>query len=228
MKFSTMRDQLVSHFNEMVKDVPRLYEVGVDKDKLWELYLSSFPEGTNTIYRKRPTHDCSACKHFIRNFGNVVKICDDKIETIWDFNTGDDKFQPVLDALSNYIKQHSIENVYVAKLKTVGVKQTYEESDSGSVITWSHFYVDIPASLRDRSSKSIGELQSDARASKEVFKRSLEEISMVAVDTVLELIADKSLYRGEEWGEVLKQFKQFKVEFDSIEDPTHQIGRAHV
>ena len=37
MKFTEMRDKLMEHFNEMVKDVDHLFEVAVDKDELWKV-----------------------------------------------------------------------------------------------------------------------------------------------------------------------------------------------
>ena len=74
MEFTEMRNKLMENFNEMVKDVDHLFEVAVDKDELWNLYLDSFPAGTNEIYRERRWHDCSCCHQFIKTIGNVVVI----------------------------------------------------------------------------------------------------------------------------------------------------------
>ena len=82
MEFTEMRDMLREHFDEMVKDTTHLFEVNVDKDEMWNLYLDSFPSGTNEIYRERRWHDCSCCRHFIKSIGNVVTIKDNKITTI--------------------------------------------------------------------------------------------------------------------------------------------------
>ena len=43
MEFVAMRDKLIEHFNKMTKNVYQLFEVNVDKDELWNLYLDSFP-----------------------------------------------------------------------------------------------------------------------------------------------------------------------------------------
>ena len=61
-----MRNRLMENFAEMTKDVTHLFEVNVDKDEMWNLYLDSFPAGTNEIYRERREHDCSCCRHFIK------------------------------------------------------------------------------------------------------------------------------------------------------------------
>ena len=49
-----------------------------------------------------------------------------------------------------------------------------------------------------------------------VFKRSLDEISIEAVETVLELIAQNSLYRGEEWKPTLNKFLSYQKEYSKI------------
>jgi len=49
-----------------------------------------------------------------------------------------------------------------------------------------------------------------------VFERSLTELSADAVESVLELIAQKSLYKGEEWDGVLRQFLKLHREYHAL------------
>ena len=51
-----------------------------------------------------------------------------------------------------------------------------------------------------------------------MFKRSLDEITEEAVDTVLELIASNTLYRGQEWERVLKDFRKYQREYNGLSD----------
>ena len=125
MEFTEMRDKLMENFKEMTKDVDHLFEVVVDKDEMWNLYLDSFPAGTNEIYRERRWHDCSCCRQFIKTIGNAVVIKNGKIITIWDFRTDDSTYQPVLDALSNFIKSHAVSDIYVSKFKKIGTLKNY-------------------------------------------------------------------------------------------------------
>lgn len=222
MEFTEMRDKLREHFNEMVKDVDHLFEVAVDKDELWNLYLDSFPAGTNEIYRERRWHDCSSCRQFIKTIGNAVVIKNGKITTIWDFRTDDSTYQPVLDALSKFIKSHAVSDIYVSKFKKIGTLQNYEEMENGKFQEWTHFYAELPDNLVDRSSRSEGDIKGSFRDTRNVFKRSLDEITMDAVDTILELINSNTLYKGEEWKGVLGEFKKYKKEYDKLTSDTEK------
>ncbi len=59
------------NLQQMSKDSSRLFTVNVDTEELYNLYLDSFPAGTNEIYRERREYDCSCCRHFIRDVGKI-------------------------------------------------------------------------------------------------------------------------------------------------------------
>ena len=217
MEFTEMRDRLISNFNEMTKDATHLFEVSVDKDEMWNTYLDSFPAGTNEIYRERRWHDCSCCRQFIKSIGNVVVIKDDKITTIWDFKTDDTTYQPVLDALSAFVKSHVISDVYISKFKKIGTMQNYEEMKDGHIHEWNHFFIELPDKFVDRSNRSVNDIKGGFRDTRNVFKRSLDEIDIESLDTILELIASNTLYRGEEWNGVLTEFHKYKKEYDKLD-----------
>lgn len=216
MEFTTMRNMLMEHFAEMTKDVTHLFEINVDKDEMWNLYLDSFPTGTNEIYRERREHDCSCCRQFVKTIGNAVVIKDNKITTIWDFRTDDSTYQPVLDALSAFIKSHAVSDIYVSKFNKIGTLQNYEEMENGHMHEWSHFFLDLPDKFVDRSSRSEGDIKGGFRDTRNVFKRSLDEIDMDTLDTILELITSNTLYKGEEWKGALTEFRKHKKEYDKL------------
>ncbi len=216
MEFIEMRDRLLKNFNEMAKDATHLFEVEVDKDELWNLYLNSFPAGKNEVYRERRWHDCSCCRQFIKAIGNAVVLKNNVIHTIWDFRTDDDTYQPVLDALSLFVKSKTVSDVYISKFKKIGTDHNFEELENGKVQQWDHFYLELPNEFVDRGSRSIGDIQGGFRDTKNVFKRSLDEISEDSILTVLELVSQNSLYKGEEWKGVLSEFHKYKKEYDKI------------
>lgn len=185
---------------------------------MWNLYLDSFPKGTNEIYRKRREHDCSCCRSFIKAIGNVVVIKNSKITTIWDFNAEDPVYQPSIDALNAFIKSKTVTDVFLSKFNRIGSEHTFEKLEDGSIKTWEHFYLQLPGRFVNNSYKSIPDLQGDFRDTKNVFKRSLDEITEDSVLTVLELISSNSLYRGEEWKAVLEKFLQYKRKYMALSE----------
>lgn len=216
MGFLEMRNKLMENFSEITKDATHLFEVDVDKDEMWNLYLDSFSEGTNKIYRERREHDCSCCRHFVKTIGNVVVIKENQVSTIWDFRMNDSVYQPVLDALDSYVKAHMVSDVFVSKEKQIGTKENYELLDDGQIQKWDHFYLEFPEKFVNKTSYSKGKIQGMYRDTKNVFGRSLEEISLEAVDVIWELIVSNTLYKGEEWKTMLMEFRRYKVGYDEL------------
>ena len=124
-------------FNEMSKG--ELFVTDVDTHQLTELYLDSFPAGTNEIYRERRGYDCSCCKSFIRKLGNVVSINNGKITTIWDVDVKY-PFDKVCQALSVKVKSSSINSVFLINEKRVGMEHNFERMTNGDIKQWDHFY----------------------------------------------------------------------------------------
>lgn len=213
--FLDLKNAVKKQFEEMIKDVDVLFETDTDKDELWNLYLNSFPAEYNPVYRQRRDYDCSACRQFIKNIGNMVTLKDGKITSIWDFQIEDRGFQLVADALSAYVKSKPIVNVWHTIEQNVGHDCDYEDND-GNVIRWDHFKLQIPQKFIDRNRLSDGDYKGRFRSTRDVFKRSLDEINQESVETVLELIAQNSLYRGEEWEVALNQFLEYKKEYDGL------------
>ncbi len=217
MEFNQFKVLLQKHITTMLLDVPNLFEVEVDKDVLWNTYLDSFPKGTNELFRERREFDCSACRHFVKMFGNVVIVKNNKVTTIWDFQTGDSTFQPVIDALSAFVKARPVTNVFVTKVADMGLDKNHEQTDD-KILTWEHLYFKLPSNFVNRSSETEDTISGRLRDIRNVFKRSLDEISEESILTVLELIAQKSLYKGEEWAAVLNQFLKLHKEYRLLGD----------
>lgn len=213
--FMMFKKALQKHFDEMQKEATHLFEVNVDKDELWNTYLDSFPAGTNEIFRERREHDCSCCRQFIKNIGSAVTIKDNQIHTIWELNLGDTTYQPVCDALDAFVKAHTVTDIYTTKFPKIGTDFNFEEIN-GKSHQWDHFFLELPSKFVNRSSRSNEEVKGQFRDTRNVFKRSLDEITMDALDTILELINSNTLYKGEEWKGVLTEFKKYKKEYDKL------------
>lgn len=131
MKFKTMKQHMIEHFNTALGS-EYLFEVELDKDELWNLYLDSFPEGTNPIFRERREHDCSCCRQFIKNIGPTVFIDSDlNLHTIFEFDTHSDTYQPVMNALDAYVKSKVITDIYLNESSKVGTDVSHERCPDG-------------------------------------------------------------------------------------------------
>lgn len=208
MEFKQFQMAVNQQFQKM-QDRP-LFRVTIDRDEIWAHYLASFPEGSNPIFRERTEHDCSCCRQFIREAGSMVTIDEKgKLESIWDCKIEDPNYQRVADEMSLYVRSKPIQNVYLHYQQNVGVMQNYEETEDGDVLSWNHFHVLLPKSVvvkKDDIGTKLGEM----KAKHDVFERGLRELTMDSVDTVLELIDQNSLYRGEEHKFALMKFKEAK------------------
>ena len=190
-----------------------LYRSAVPKDLLWETYLASFPPGTNPIYKERTEHDCTCCKQFIRAVGNAVSIMDGAIVTIWDVLTDDPTYQPVAEAMAKLVKSYPIENKFLRDEPVAGTDKNFQDTLDG-VKQWSHFFVNIP---KQYQAKDLGPKLGEFTANFDVTKRGLEELLPEAVETVIELINQNSLYRGTEHLPALKAFQALQSRYDGTD-----------
>lgn len=214
------------NLQQMSKDSSRLFTVNVDTEELYNLYLDSFPAGTNEIYRERREYDCSCCRHFIRDVGNVVSIKNGELHTIWGINpVSDDKYNVVAAALDAYVKQKAVLGVFLKKEKRIGTHENREMLPTGKINKYEHFFVDLPeiCIFKECYGHTLEGDLSQFRDVRNVFKRSLDEISKEAVDTVLELIAQNSLYKGAEWKKQLTEFKNYQKEYGKLTDKQKEL-----
>ena len=213
--FMKFKKALQDRFSKMQKNADYLYEMDVDKDILWNTYLDSFPAGTNKMFRQRREYDCSCCRQFIKNIGAVIAIKDGKIYTLWEEVTDDAVYIPVCEALNTYVKAQKIKDIYISEFSKIGTDHNFEDID-GKAHRWDHFFLELPSKYVNCSCDSNEEIKGQYRDTKNVFKRSLDEITMDAVDTVLELINSNTLYKGAEWKAALTEFKKYKKEYANL------------
>lgn len=222
--FSAIKHAVARKFEQMKQHT--LYRVSVDKDALWSLYLASFPDGTNPVYRERTEHDCSCCRHFVKTMGGVVAVIDGKVVSIWD-GVADGFYQEVTETMSDFVHAAAIDNIFLHTEAQVGVEKNFQQvldleiraanmdPVKGLVketITWEHFHLHLPTTCV-LANKDIGPKLAEARSTYDVFKRGLEELTLEAIDTVLDLIAQNSLYRGEEHRGAVEAFRAQKVQY---------------
>jgi hypothetical protein len=220
MSFKKFGTAVRKRFDEMSREP--LFRVGVDEDQLWEHYLSSFPPGSNPVYRKRTEHDCSCCRSFVKNIGSVVSIRDDgTLSTVWDCEPDDPAYLTVAKRMSEYVRGRVIRDEFLHPERKVGIETNYSQGEDGEVLTFDHFHVEIPFARNTGPNfycqgKEIPTRLGESRSTHDVLLRSLTEITLESVDTVLELISQNSLYRGEEHKFAVSEFRKLKNEFERL------------
>lgn len=189
-----------------------LFEVDID---LWPHYLAAYPEGTNEIFKTNTEHDCSCCRHFVRNIGNVVAIVNGTLCTVWDHAAlqAPEHYGQVANRLRDLVLQAPIKSVYGAsdRFHNFGQATNYDPVNDRN---WDHFHAVVPRS-HWRNPTQIG----DINTTYQVLKRGLEEIDILHnLQEVINLAEDNQIYRGAEHLPTLHAFAQLVREYQASND----------
>ena len=212
-QFKKLQQTLISN---MVDTNEVFFITSVNKDALWELYLSAFPAGTNEIYKERREYDCQCCRQFLRSMGNVVSVKDNKLVSIWDIVDAPYPFDVVTKELASLVKASPIKNMFLAEFNKLGTDSNNFLNEEDLVITYEHFYCELPKKFVNSSSKSIESIQGTHKASKDVFERSMRELTLDSAETVLDLISQNSVYRLAEHKDAVETFVKNKEAYDAV------------
>lgn len=222
--FPLFARQVAASFQDLMKERD-VFVADVDGDVLYEKYIAAFPEGTNPIFNKNTEHDCSCCKHFIRRAGTVMALSGGVISTVWDkaADRAPGFYAKVATVLQGTIRAAGPRDLFrVGRNEPqFGAQQTRSFNDQQRAVTWEHFYTgEIPRNLRVDQPDTV---RGDYRTTVQVFERGLLELTPDAVETVLSLVNQGSLYRGEEHKPALTQFRKMQREFLSKNAPEKKL-----
>lgn len=204
---------MYDHFNEKMKN-HKLFMVDVDWNDVWNVYEENIPDNINPVYRSNNLFKCSKCRHFFHKAANIVAVDEDSYEYITLFDCERvSELEDVFEKLSRLIKKAEIRDIFLSNSRRLGTREDKEMLDDGSIISYNHFYLDIPEELIGSHQQSMS-----ARTDRSVLEKSTLNISMSAVNVVLELIETDSIYRASEWKNVLRVFKGYLREYENIND----------
>lgn len=209
MEYLDFRDLVTNACNKMIKENKHLFILDVQKDLLWMAYMEAFPEGA-----VRQEFNCVNCKHFITRYGALVSIDGNyNIHSYWKDVHADGIFTKVVDNMLQVLKNAKIRNAFVTEETTMGCKCNQQILPTKEIITWNHFYA-TPTSNLIMDKSQTPTFRAGVKSSHDVWVRTLSEIDYNSVQTVLDLIADDNLYRGDTY---LRQVNVLKTAFDTIE-----------
>lgn len=208
--FKPFAKKVSDRFNDMQKH-PRLFVVGTENRVIEQVYLDAFPEGTNQVYKVNREYDCSCCKNFLRNIGNVVAIVNGKVETVWDIDGLEYPFDVVTAKLREWVLAQPITSLFASPETKYG-NETTRQLDNGTVINWNHFYGIVVGThyAGNSAAEKIGKFNTN----KGVFERGLKELTTDSLTDIIELIKSNSLYRGEEHLAAVRKFVTLQAAYN--------------
>ncbi|MBR6023893.1 MAG: hypothetical protein IK044_02860 [Methanobrevibacter sp.] len=214
-KFKKMQSQLQEYFDDYFLKEDFLFRLDCDVGEVWNLYLDSFPPEIKGIYYEKPWHDCQRCWSWFRTMANVVMIDDNyEIKTLFDFETIPE-YRDVFKTLDEFLKTKQVKDLFLHDKSSVGVFRSFTEHED-----WfeecHHFYLDIPDKFYKGSDELASEI-GDARTQRKLFEDTLNLISVDAVDTVLELVYSKTLYRSNQWKDTLEGLRDVLKNYEQID-----------
>lgn len=184
--------------------------------KIWSVYLLNFDEAN------RRKNNCNCCRSFMRKYGNIVKLNEDgSFTSIFDIDIDKPELKEYaksVKAVRDLIHSLPITDRFFAESTQLGQPTTddyFSLKRKGDVITnYDHLCGKV-------SQKHV--TPKDQIAPKKAFyrdimfsaKRAAKEISVESIDTVLDLIEQNVLYRGNEVKFKLVAFKDFLVKFNN-------------
>lgn len=227
--FSEFKRAMQVHMQRMLSASATMYLTDVNRDELWDEYLNTFPDSL------RQEYNCNACKSFVRHFGGIIFISENyRKRTIWDFEC-EEPYQRVVKVLHTLVSQAKVVDQFFTTEVNMGIDKNRQIISTGipignaaeefKVISWDHMYFRLPNNMivSARGATSNETLAGSARTTKEVFKRGLEEITLGALNTVLELISQNSLYRGEESKGAIVAFLTSKLKYIGLTEEQQDL-----
>lgn len=223
LTFEQFRELVREQFKGMCQGAAALYIKDVDEDVLWEKYLENFEPKDNELFRERRRHDCSTCRQFIKRAGAVIAIKDGEVSTLWDIDVSGSAFEPSVLSLRECVRSAPVKDVFVSRFKKIGAAENIEQQENGDMFVFKHMYLYFPERFVLPKSETLDGYIGNKRDIRNVFKRSLDEISIYSIDTVLELIRSNTLYKGKEWEQQLVVFREMKLKYDGLTDEQKEL-----
>lgn len=216
MNFSTFKSAINDKWKALSASAASLYVVDLTKDEMWEAYLTALAPD-DRMFKTRTEHDCSGCRHFIRDVGNVVAInADGTFTSVWDVDMPDQPvYQRAADALSELVRSRKVVDKFLSTMSHAGAAPDRALAEDGSVQVFEHFHVKID-SKHVTSAANVGQQLNQARTSAQLLARALTEITADAVNEVLDLINSGSIYRGAEFKDSVAKLAAMQAQYNAL------------
>lgn len=215
-EFDKFADAMDRQLHLMLTSGNPIVKVAVE-ESLFSLYLENIAPEHNPIFRERRYFDGNYDHNYIRRLGNIAMITPDyKRVTLWDFET-DTIFEDARKAMQVAVQNGTIVDAFLEKEKVAGHKPNADAQEPS--IIWQHYYAELPKEFVN--TRNIDTVRGKHRDAVAVLKRTVEEVNLDDLHTVLDLIASNAIYRGAEFKEKLESWVGLKQRYDQT--PTQEF-----
>lgn len=202
--FDPFAEQVQQQF-QALQNAQDVFVSALSGDALYATYLQAFPEGTNPTFRERTEFDCGNCKGFIRNFGGALTIDPVTLEvaTVWD-GSFDYPFDVVAARMREAVIGAGVGGLLRVTQPTFSAPRSValRPGTTGETETFVHLHGVAGRRFVTGSGQAAGEYAT----AREMLRGALDELTLDALDTTLDLIRDRQLYRGEQMEGPVKHF----------------------
>lgn len=155
-----------------------------DAEGLWTAYLESFPEGA-----ERQHHNCSACRHFIERYAQLVTIDEEGKTTPALLDIEDDTYGAAIAAMAKIARKAKVNGVFLSSERVLGSPVTG---------IWRHLSIELPKSmLHSRVTLTANQMMAEKREDFININRALAEFTLPMLEQALTLLKSDALYRSE-------------------------------
>lgn len=213
--FSNLQASVLASYETLKGMSSEMYLVDVADVELFNTYLEAFPE------EHRQEHKCSCCRTFLRDIAGIVAIKDGEVKTLWDFQAFGE-YVKVPKALRELVLRSKVSRraVYPHTIQRIGTQKNIKLLPDKSTITFNHFFLDL--AQHQKVSTSIDSANGIFNSLVETTARSLDTLSMEAVDIVLSLIRQNNIYRGQEMFAAVNNFKEGLEKYQRLASETEK------
>ncbi len=239
-----LTEKIQKKFDDLCKS-GKLFRVALSGQEVWDLYLKGFTKENDPVFRdpESTSHNCNHCKNFIRRYGNIVAVIDNRIVTMFDI-VCDEEYQDSMNLMANTIRESKIADVFFETFNELyslpyeactknstkfqlGVvsnpkRYTKEEAEKFGVVkpeeirTFNHLHLFLAKEFVDMSGSSIEAIMGTYRDAKNVFQRAMETISLDTLQLVKDLINQGSLLDGQTHLFKIEQIIPLKQQYDAL------------
>ncbi|MFJ8090664.1 YfaP family protein [Lysinibacillus sp. NPDC095746] len=200
-RYPEFEKNLKSYFDEAISN-KKLFKTTAQG--LYDLYLENLP------VEARQHYNCSACRHFIERFGDLVTIDENGImaSAIWDEDIAPPFFKAAVLAMKAEVLNSKVIGVFISNSTVLGQPRTGK---------WNHLSVVVPEEMVNHSRLQTAEqVMAEKLEEFKMLTNALLDYTFETVEQAVVLLQSEALYRSDRVLGIAEWFKTLHEKRNSI------------